>query len=391
MSAYPSIGHFSGYPTLGAYGQAFQQGAVNEFNVPGSHATGSYPVAANSYGAGALSSSSYVPGYPSAIPAGGYGYGSYSAPGYVHGGYGVSGGYGYGYGFGSGYGEQVTVGEEIVQVPVRVPVVQRVAPPPVIEQVTQIPVPYPVETVVPEVQHVVVQQYVNVPQIQYVEKPVVEYVTKPTIEYVEKPVIEYVEKFVPEIQYVEKKVEKIVHSCYGCGRDFEGQWMEAMGKKWHEECYILCAGCGRWIYRNLFEALGKAWHFGCFTCFKCGECCGNSQWVLHEGKVAHQSCLEVKSGPPGMAMRQTITCNTLAEAERLDAMDGVVDGKYNGTAINCPDPEWQKRWAGVSAWEVSDERMALHLDGSGSGTFDGQTDDGSRIVISSDGAVDGNV
>jgi len=291
-----------------------------------------------------------------------------------------------------GYGEEgVVIGEEIVNVPVRVPVYERrvnhQAAPVIVEKAVH--VPYPVEHVVSQLQYVPVVQYVHVPTIEFVEKPVVQIVEKLVVQYVDKPVVEYIEKIVPKVEYVDKIIEKFVYSCAGCGGEIRGEMFEALNRRWHRECFITCAGCGGWIAFDVFSALNATWHFGCFTCFKCGKTCGNDQWVLHEGKVHHQVC--IKQEPPGVAMRQTISVGTLAEAERLDAMDGVIDGKYNGTAINCPDPEWQRRWAGVAAWEVSDERMAAHLDGSGSGNFDGKTDDGSRIVVSRDGKVDGNV
>eukprot|EP01004_Peranema_trichophorum_P006485 NODE_5304_length_1033_cov_60.362637_g4738_i0.p1 GENE.NODE_5304_length_1033_cov_60.362637_g4738_i0~~NODE_5304_length_1033_cov_60.362637_g4738_i0.p1 ORF type:complete len:301 (+),score=84.44 NODE_5304_length_1033_cov_60.362637_g4738_i0:62-964(+) len=85
-----------------------------------------------------------------------------------------------------------------------------------------------------------------------------------------------------------------------------------------------------------------------------------------------------------VAVRQTWNVTDADLARKMDAEDGVIDGKRGGVAINCAAYEVK----GERTWEVSDARMAKLLDGS-DGVSDGRTGDGSTIKISRDGRVDG--
>eukprot|EP00992_Anisonema_acinus_P015800 TRINITY_DN9896_c0_g2_i2.p1 TRINITY_DN9896_c0_g2~~TRINITY_DN9896_c0_g2_i2.p1 ORF type:complete len:462 (-),score=116.00 TRINITY_DN9896_c0_g2_i2:58-1389(-) len=253
------------------------------------------------------------------------------------------------------YGRQqnVVVGEEIVNVPMRVPIVKTVAVPPP-------PPPLPVQV-----------------QIQYVDRPV------PVPQYLPAPAPVVQEKVVDKI--VEKIVVQRVYACSACGLDIEGEMLETTNGKYHRHCLIICAGCGNQILYNAFSAMGQQWHRECFLCGICGQNCADG-YVVHNGKAVHQVCLEPPKPAvtPGMAAKRAIKAKTFEEAVRLDEKGGgEPDGKYHGITIECDDPRWEARarergYDHEATWECSDERMAAHH---GSG----------KSVVSKDGIVDGNV
>jgi len=261
--------------------------------------------------------------------------------------------YGADLGYGHGFGDEV-IGEEVVSVPVRVPIRVR-------RQVAVQQIPAPVAQI----------QYV--PQIQYIEK------------IVEGP------KTV-EVKFVEKEaeiIEKRVYACNACGRDIHGNMLEKPNGKFHVDCYIECDGCGRWIQFNSFQAMGKTWHRECFCCFSCGRSCA-SGYILHNGRAAHEGCVQqqtvTKKAAGGMAAKREIKAKTYEEAVKYDEMgNGAPDGKYNGITIVCEDPRWAQRarekgYDQAATWECSDPDTAdRYKQGHG------------RVVVSSDGNVDGNV
>eukprot|EP01001_Neometanema_parovale_P006019 NODE_2407_length_1427_cov_323.275307_g2289_i0.p1 GENE.NODE_2407_length_1427_cov_323.275307_g2289_i0~~NODE_2407_length_1427_cov_323.275307_g2289_i0.p1 ORF type:complete len:424 (+),score=117.18 NODE_2407_length_1427_cov_323.275307_g2289_i0:58-1272(+) len=259
---------------------------------------------------------------------------------YLSGGFGASTVTGYGYGQNI-VTDDVVVGEEVINVPVRVPIrVRR------------------------EIQHVHLPPLPSVPQIQYVDKVV----AAPA-----------------QIKEVEKVTR--VWACNGCGKDIEGEHLEMANGRFHRECYIDCAGCGRWIQFDAYEGLGQMWHREHFLCVMCGASCADG-WVHHNGRAAHSACVpkKVSQTNPGMAAKREIKAKTFEEAVRYDEMGGgAPDGKYNGITIVCDDPRWQERcrargYETAATWECSDATVAQRYK-TGSG----------KTVVSTDGQVDGNV
>jgi len=267
-----------------------------------------------------------------------------------------TGDFGYG-GYGAYAGDEI-IGEEVVQIPVRVPIRVR-------RQVAQVQVPVPSAQI----------QYV--PQIQYIEK-IVEGPKSVEVKYVEK-----------EAEVRIETVEKRVYACNACGRDIHGHMLEKPNGKFHHDCYIECDGCGRWIQFNSFQAMGKTWHRECFTCFSCGRSCA-AGYILHNGRAAHEGCVQqqtvTKKAAGGMAAKREIKAKTFEEAVKYDEMgNGAPDGKYNGITIVCEDPRWAQRarekgYDQAATWECSDPDTAdRYKTGTG------------KVVVSSDGNVDGNV
>jgi hypothetical protein len=256
---------------------------------------------------------------------------------------------------GSYAGDEI-IGEEVVQIPVRVPIRVR-------RSVAQVPVP--VQTA----------QIQYVPQIQYIEK-IVEGPKSVEVKYVEK-----------EAEIIEKRVT--VYACNACGRDIHGNMLEKPNGKFHHDCYIECDGCGRWIQFNSFQAMGKTWHRECFTCFACGRSCA-SGYILHNGRAAHEGCVQqqtvTKKAAGGMAAKREIKAKTFEEAVKYDEMgNGAPDGKYNGITIVCDDPRWAQRarekgYDQAATWECSDADTADRYKGAAG-----------KVVVSHDGNVDGNV
>ena len=89
-------------------------------------------------------------------------------------------------------------------------------------------------------------------------------------------------------------------NCEGCGEYIKGQGLQALGKKWHSECFAcvvcrkplsgsflhkdgkpycpedfqkvfakVCAGCNNVIQGQFIKALGREWHTACFVCVQC--------------------------------------------------------------------------------------------------------------------------
>jgi hypothetical protein len=65
-------------------------------------------------------------------------------------------------------------------------------------------------------------------------------------------------------------------SCAGCGRAITGDYVEAMGRSWHPECFV-CSACGQPIgAREYFENEGKPYCSSCYADLFCPRCaiCG---------------------------------------------------------------------------------------------------------------------
>jgi len=103
-------------------------------------------------------------------------------------------------------------------------------------------------------------------------------------------------------QVQQKNVEKVDDPiCSTCQQSITGQGLQALGKKWHPECFVcsscknqltgsfmhhdgkpyciedfqknfskVCGGCGKMIEGQFIKAMDKEWHpTGCFVCCNC--------------------------------------------------------------------------------------------------------------------------
>eukprot|EP01012_Entosiphon_sulcatum_P002764 TRINITY_DN1065_c0_g1_i2.p1 TRINITY_DN1065_c0_g1~~TRINITY_DN1065_c0_g1_i2.p1 ORF type:complete len:955 (-),score=202.24 TRINITY_DN1065_c0_g1_i2:27-2891(-) len=169
--------------------------------------------------------------------------------------------------------------------------------------------------------------------------------------YVENEGKPYHEKCLDEFEEAEK-VKKSAQSvsrsgtpdaplCGGCGKPAVGKRANALGKKWHPECFVcyhchkpftdgfvdhkdlpyhdscldeveesekaqrrgsanpasgnvvICAGCGKPAQGKRLTALDKKWHPECLVCQSCfGAFTDDEGFVGHEGKPYHERCLD---------------------------------------------------------------------------------------------------
>ena len=106
-------------------------------------------------------------------------------------------------------------------------------------------------------------------------------------------------------------------TCHGCHRPITGQYVTALDRSWHPDCFR-CAGCGRAIGQENFHtqdrrpyhaacyhqrfsprcagcgqpitsacttALGKTWHPEHFVCAHCKRPFSGKSFFEHDGKV----------------------------------------------------------------------------------------------------------
>eukprot|EP00906_Rhabdomonas_costata_P034167 RCo048080 len=109
-------------------------------------------------------------------------------------------------------------------------------------------------------------------------------------------------------------------ACARCGEKMRGEITNALGKKWHPECFRCslcgkaiadasfstvegrpchsrckpgepCAGCGQKLAGGVVTtALGQKWHPECFLCGICGKVIRDANFSTHDGEQCHTSC-----------------------------------------------------------------------------------------------------
>jgi len=111
--------------------------------------------------------------------------------------------------------------------------------------------------------------------------------------------------------------------CAGCGRNIEGVYLKALGRNYHEACFVChccgvsfgrdpfvvhkrkpyhpdclskalelrCAACGELVGGNYTEALGKVWHPEHFVCAHCGKLISGNLFSVHQDQPYHEACL----------------------------------------------------------------------------------------------------
>lgn len=125
--------------------------------------------------------------------------------------------------------------------------------------------------------------------------------------------------------------------CPGCGETIHGgSVIEALGRKWHKDCFAcqgegcgkplrgvpyqehdgmpfckdcyynrfgeVCAGCGERIHGGTLNAMGKKWHRECFVCSACSGPL-ESRYATRDGRPLCGSCCQVPTGPEkGLAL-----------------------------------------------------------------------------------------
>jgi len=111
--------------------------------------------------------------------------------------------------------------------------------------------------------------------------------------------------------------------CHGCKQPILERTIKAMGRTWHENCFVCggncqkplvgssfyekdgrayckvdfeemfasrCAGCTRPITENAIVALDNKWHRGCFKCKKCSNPITASTFAVEENKPVCTEC-----------------------------------------------------------------------------------------------------
>ena len=91
---------------------------------------------------------------------------------------------------------------------------------------------------------------------------------------------------------------KHMPTCAGCHRRITGSYITALGRSWHQRCFV-CAGCGQSIAQQRFlEHQGEPYHANCYhqrfspRCSGCGQinaslARGARMWVCPECGATH--------------------------------------------------------------------------------------------------------
>ncbi len=101
--------------------------------------------------------------------------------------------------------------------------------------------------------------------------------------------------------------------CTVCGKGFKGQqFVKHRGRPYHRQCYQerfgpRCAGCGKKTAGDFVRALYRTWHEDCFRCTVCGKGFKGQQFVKHRGRPYHQQCYQERFGPRCAGCGQPIT------------------------------------------------------------------------------------
>jgi len=73
--------------------------------------------------------------------------------------------------------------------------------------------------------------------------------------------------------YCKEHYEQLfAQTCDGCNKPIMGQYVNANGKKYHEQCHSQdkkCASCSQMIFGEALQACGKNYHPKCFKCTLC--------------------------------------------------------------------------------------------------------------------------
>lgn len=101
--------------------------------------------------------------------------------------------------------------------------------------------------------------------------------------------------------------------CANCGQPFgEDGFHEMNGKAYCREDYLenfapRCGGCGRPILDNYISALNRHWHPECFVCRDCGQPFGGRSFFEHEGLPYCETHYHAKRGSLCASCQKPIT------------------------------------------------------------------------------------
>ncbi len=130
-----------------------------------------------------------------------------------------------------------------------------------------------------------------------------------------------------------------MQKCAGCKRVISGQFVQALGRDWHPQCFVCrvcgrplgnapfkvqdnqpyhqrcyqhrfgktCAACGRPIETTVLNALEKTWHPDCFACAGCGKPIGSRSFLLKDARPFHDTCYHEHFTPPCDVCRKPLT------------------------------------------------------------------------------------
>jgi len=101
--------------------------------------------------------------------------------------------------------------------------------------------------------------------------------------------------------------------CSGCGGGFkDDQFRKHQDRPWCEDCYIkevadTCGACGKPITGEMFEALGKKFHAECFVCVNGHPIGDGAQFYEVEGQINCKDCFADKLALKCSECQQNIT------------------------------------------------------------------------------------
>lgn len=77
--------------------------------------------------------------------------------------------------------------------------------------------------------------------------------------------------------------KKFGFACARCSELITGEYIEALGKRWHTNCYTCCS-CNKSIAGPNVNAMGFPWHPDCFCCQTCQKTFDDGCFFEHENK-----------------------------------------------------------------------------------------------------------
>lgn len=102
-------------------------------------------------------------------------------------------------------------------------------------------------------------------------------------------------------------VEHVAEKCYGCSRGIAGEYIDAMGRKYHRRCFT-CVVCGKGVASRFVPHDGEPYCDGCFASRVAEKCaCGCGQGIVGKYVTAlggkfmdgHFRCVECGKPPRG--------------------------------------------------------------------------------------------